>query len=313
MRQMSDRSPTAPMESGALNMLLLRHSADRMRYYFMFCFHIKIACDYLAEVHGEFIDPNSAIVDHATHQVDTGARLKTGNPFEKDSVQPDDLSATGWDSMDAAHMNNLGLAKGFTSTCERLGTYDPIMNELYSRCVSFCRDTRWLPQPINLGPDKVIDQVHRNMHHHTFSNASNTPCITSANITLYCDTAKSMLDTFALKKKTVHNTLAEAAENYKKGISILQPILLVELEREVAEFTRDINRALKDQAIDARKKFFSTTNWSAIPIAYKWFASHNSTIDSTLNNPMDFEIEQATQNHFDEAFTKQTYSESPPF
>ncbi|RON08927.1 hypothetical protein BK659_11800 [Pseudomonas brassicacearum] len=271
-RKASDRAEYAPLESGTLDDALRRHSAERIRHFFLFCFYVEVTCDYLSTIHGETFEPTSVITDHATHQVDTGVRDSKRGKLELDSQTPADLQVTGWGSMDAAHFNNLGLKDNFLQKGKQLGEYDPMVSDLLSRCVDTCRNTRWLPQAINLGPDKVIDIVHRVVHIQTLSPTSAAPCASLTNIRLYIDMAISMLKNMA-DKKADKNTLKKTEEYYRLGLTDIEYKLLLTIEDEVIAIVRSINTHLLKLAMDSNSPANAQQiNWSAIPKAKSWFA-----------------------------------------
>ena len=250
-RILQERNEFAALFSGGLEDALIRHAADRITHFFYFCFFIEITCDYLSKVHGKVISPKEAISPHATHQVDKGMRDATLDKMDVDSSSPSSLRVTGHASMDAAHTNNLGLSEPFIRACVQYGGQDSMVSQLYYLCEDFCSNTTLLPQSINLGPDKVIDTIHRDMYNAVFSMWSTAPRITDSNVGLYSNKAKWALSSMAVKKVD-KNTLAETASYYAKGISGIENKLVEIIGNEVGVIVSKINAFLNNNVFDTR-------------------------------------------------------------
>ncbi|WP_157406476.1 MULTISPECIES: hypothetical protein [unclassified Janthinobacterium] len=214
---MQERNEYAALFSGSLDAALSRHAADRILHFFFFCFYVEITCDYLA-IYNVCILPKDAISPHATHQVDKGVRNKAMEKLDVYSSAPANLTVTGHGSMDAAHTNNLGLTDPFVRACEKYAISDQLLGRLYTCCENFCSNTTLLPQSINLGPDKVVDQVHRDMYNEIFSMSSKKPRITEGKVCHYLNHASNLLQEMAIKK-VEKNVLAETAGYYIAGIN----------------------------------------------------------------------------------------------
>jgi hypothetical protein len=70
--------------------------------------------------------------------------------------------ATACGRTDAAHYCNLGIEAKFRARIAELARpeTDQIAFDLYEALKAICGNTKWLPQRINIGPDRVIDKLH---------------------------------------------------------------------------------------------------------------------------------------------------------
>jgi hypothetical protein len=65
--------------------------------------------------------------------------------------------STGFTNVDAAHFCNLGVKPGFAS---QIDMTNPQISALYEFAKTLAGNTRWLPQLVNIGPDRKIDILH---------------------------------------------------------------------------------------------------------------------------------------------------------
>jgi hypothetical protein len=247
-RTLQQRNEFGALFSGDLESALQRHGADRILHFFYFCFYVELTCDYLTRLKFP-ISPREAITDHATHQVDKGTRSSTIQKLEVYSLSPADLRVTGHGSMDAAHTNNLGLSRDFVKLCERNSASDPVVYKLYGYCKDLCSNTTLLPQSINLGPDKVIDKIHRDMCNHIFSPLSTRPRIKESDVKLYGELADYRLRVMQQKKEE-KTTLAATAEYYLAGIdSVIDKVIgMVGLEATEIIFALNAHLSTSESA-----------------------------------------------------------------
>ncbi len=251
-RLTSQRVQSAPVESGPLRESLPRHAFERIRHFFLFCFYVELTCDYVETLHGIKFNPLHVTTHCATHQVDSGTRLKSGAPLNKKSKQPLEESTTGHSRMDAAHFNNLGLTADFLRRLDRLGDDDEMVSELRSRCIDMCRNTRLLPQAINLGPDKVIDRIHETVRLRTFDASATEPCISVTNIRLYLDMAVSALKIMT-DRKAHEPTLQATGDLYIEGLTRAESELARTLYDEVDGMVTAINRHVAQMLADQKQ------------------------------------------------------------
>ena len=162
-RKKSSRTATALNLSGQLGDALTRHAGERMRHLFLFLFAVDAACR-LVNAAGHSFKPSLMIQEAATHQVDVGLRTSdlTKDVFDEMDASVIQLSSTSFTKIDAAHYCNLGLDPGpwgkLTKCAEALAADDAV--ELIEAAEVFTGNTVWLPQRVNIGPDRIIDQLH---------------------------------------------------------------------------------------------------------------------------------------------------------
>lgn len=159
-RAKTRRSPTAVSLSGPLSHALPRHAEQRAQHFFLFLFSLRAACNLIFDGSGRTFHPADLICEAATHQIDSGLRQNAN----RDTFDPRDpnvvaRNATSFSKIDAAHYCNLGLAGDF-ATLESLARQDDDALELIDMCKVLAGNTVWLPQQINIGPDRVIDRLH---------------------------------------------------------------------------------------------------------------------------------------------------------
>jgi len=101
------------------------------------------------------------IKEAATHQVDSGLRSdeKTRNVFDANLIQ---VPSTSYNKIDAAHYCNLGLVPSnwakLTAAAESLSADTAV--EMIEKAEVYTANTVWLPQRVNIGPVRIIDQLH---------------------------------------------------------------------------------------------------------------------------------------------------------
>lgn len=194
----SDRSPTGACLSGALTHALPRHAEQRAKHFFLFLFALQAACDMVSRRVGRSFDPLDIVREAATHQIDSGLRQSAG----RDLFDPADPAVvhhngTSFGSIDAAHYCNLGLAGRFSDLCASAGT-DRDTVEMIALCTILAGDTVWLPQQINIGPDRVIDQLHHQLAVAFFQ--AGRPVFGPQNIATYAARSDADMRTYADRK-----------------------------------------------------------------------------------------------------------------
>ncbi len=158
------RSPSAVNLSGPLGPALEAHARERMRHFFLFLFAVDATCRLASVGQPAPFRPSSMIQEAATVQVDTGMRgsLQDYDKFDETNANVVHLPATSFTAIDAAHFCNLGLKSGpwasLTTAAETLADNHAI--DLLEYAEVFTGDTAQLPQRVNIGPDRIIDQLH---------------------------------------------------------------------------------------------------------------------------------------------------------
>lgn len=163
-RKKIPRSTTAVNISGELGTVLLRHAAERIRHLFLFLFAIDAACKLVNTDLGTTASPLAVIQEAATHQVDSGLRESSGvkDAFDENDAGVVKMMSAAFNRIDAAHFCNLGLQASpwskLTLLAESL-TKDHAV-DMIEMAEIFTSNTIWLPQRVNIGPDRIIDQQH---------------------------------------------------------------------------------------------------------------------------------------------------------
>ncbi|MEL6110325.1 MAG: hypothetical protein AAFU85_30320 [Planctomycetota bacterium] len=149
--------------SGSLHESIRDHAKQRMLHFFSYLAFSRMLSVRFAMLYSTVLDSGKIIKAAATEQADTGFREKQqGRPiFDKTNPSLMGTPATSFDRMDAAHFCNLGIVSQIKQAC--LNSNDPLLVNLVQRLQSFAGDTKWLPQRINIGPDRVIDQLHHRL------------------------------------------------------------------------------------------------------------------------------------------------------
>jgi hypothetical protein len=62
--------------------------------------------------------------------------------------------------MDASHFCNLGIVDKYQGMFSIMGIKDRTLSALYNNLEATCANTRWLPQRVNIGPDRRVDKFH---------------------------------------------------------------------------------------------------------------------------------------------------------
>ena len=147
--------------AGTLQETLPKHAFERCRIFFFFLHAIRALEFVNNEVQGRAkIAALDGFTTAATHQIDSGFRDAAGpgyQVFGADDVGVIQLPATTFTNTDAAHFCNLGIDPGFVG---KLDLGNTMVADLYHELKAFAGATRWLPQLVNIGPDRVIDVLH---------------------------------------------------------------------------------------------------------------------------------------------------------
>ncbi len=208
----SNRSPTGVSLSGPLTHALPRHAEQRAKQFFLFLFALQATCDMVLARTGRRFDPLDIVREAATHQIDSGLRQEAGrDPFNAADPAVVHVNGTSFSRIDAAHYCNLGLAGDF-SLLKSVSSGDRDCEEMVELCETLAGDTVWLPQKINLGPDRVIDQAHYRLALDFFRNGR--PVLTPQNVALYAARSDADIRNFANDKDLSEPGLAACARLY---------------------------------------------------------------------------------------------------
>ncbi|MGC8469493.1 MAG: hypothetical protein ACP5NI_06265 [Acetobacteraceae bacterium] len=181
--------------SGSLGPALARHAGERMRHFFVFLFAVDAACRLVAAATNRAIAPLSMLKEAASVQVDVGMRstLPDYDKFDETDANVVNLQATAFTAIDAAHFCNLGLQAGswagLVFAAETMKGDHAI--ELIEMAELLTGDTCQLPQRVNIGPDRIIDQVHWALAKEFLGDGQ--PVFSAARLTRYASEAAAQL------------------------------------------------------------------------------------------------------------------------
>jgi hypothetical protein len=159
----TSRTENALNLSGQLGPALTRHAIQRRRHLFLFLFAVDAACR-LVDPQRNTVKPGDMIQEAATHQIDSGLRstAATRDVFDASNLGVVNLSSTSFTKIDASHYCNLGLRAGpwgqLASTAHQ--SNNAVALEMIEAAQTYTGNTGWLPQQVNIGPDRIIDQLH---------------------------------------------------------------------------------------------------------------------------------------------------------
>ncbi len=133
------------------------HAESRMRFYFRFIFYVSSITSRLNKKSKKLLRATDFVDYKATHQWGSGHRKKDVGAQE--STHKTERKSDDFRSVDAAHKCGLGISPSLTKLVEQ--SEDPSVKRLYEEIMRVISDTRLLPQRVNIGPDKIIDELHR--------------------------------------------------------------------------------------------------------------------------------------------------------
>ena len=187
-------SPTGSVLAGTLDKAIIGHATERMRHFFLYLYIHRIIIERLNTAHGQTLAPDFGMRVAATHQVDSGMRSTDAAYYGFDNTDPNIIQqpATACGRMDAAHYCNLGVAPALGVHCNTVNTDRPLF-DLFEALKLVCGNTRYMPQRINIGPDRVIDQMHGDLARDMLDG---TPPIDSDHRRRYVTEATQRLNTY---------------------------------------------------------------------------------------------------------------------
>lgn len=187
------------MLAGTLSETLPKHAFERCRIFFFFLHAIRALEFVNNEVQGRAkIAAKDGFSAAATHQIDSGFRDASGpgyHVFGVDDPQVIQLSSTAFTNTDAAHFCNLGIDPGFV---DKLDLGNQMIADLYHELKAFAGATRWLPQLVNIGPDRVIDVLHGEMAAEFL--ADGDAIVSRSRIATYVKRVSAEMEVFERKK-----------------------------------------------------------------------------------------------------------------
>lgn len=205
-RDKSSRSLTSVNLAGTLGKSLRHHAMERCRHFFLYMFFYKALTDRLNAKHDQEFSSNGGVSVAATHQIDSGMRItgvKRKHYYGFDETDPEivNKAATACGETDAAHYCNLGIAPDYRDKIAHYATPEKDQGafDLYEALKAFCGNTKWLPQRINIGPDRVIDALHGTL---ALRMLNGKPPVSALNRAAYLKEARAAMVKYA---KTQHD------------------------------------------------------------------------------------------------------------
>jgi hypothetical protein len=196
-RVKSERSEYAVNFSGLLGARLQWHAWERMRHLFLFQFAVEAACDRVKTLTGTSYRHDQVIREKATHQIDTGFRSTNTeyDRFDETDQKIVQLASTTFSNTDAAHFCNLGFGDGWDAI-KLQRSRDAGLDALIGLAETLAGNTVQLPQRVNIGLDRIIDQFHW-----AFSNAlfGIRPAVSLDSIKAYAEGATNVLGEYKAK------------------------------------------------------------------------------------------------------------------
>jgi hypothetical protein len=216
-RDKTKRSPTSVNISGSLGESLVHHSTERCRHFFLYLFFYKALADRLNANHGQSFSASEGVSLAATHQVDSGMRAKNTKVYYGfDEADPEIVkkSATACGDTDAAHYCNLGIEAGYRAKIAPFvrPEIDQVAFDLYEALKAFSGNTKWLPQKVNIGPDRVIDELHGTL---AMRMLNGKPPVSTKNLATYLTDARRVMAEYRDKRAELgYHGLAACADAY---------------------------------------------------------------------------------------------------
>ncbi len=203
-RSKTSRIPGAANLSGRLEDMLHVHAFERCRHFFLFLYTIK-AIEYLNNKdtsRAPILAANGFDIK-AMHQIDDGFRSEDPGhvDFRRDDDTVIDETATSFTNTDAAHFCNLGIKPSFTG---QLDLSNQHVFDLHEQLKVFAGNTTWLPQIVNIGPDRKIDVLHGELATKFLKDTTSAVCSRSR-IAEYINEATLRLTNYALQQRKAKN------------------------------------------------------------------------------------------------------------
>ena len=203
-RSKSSRIPGTANLSGRLEDMLHLHAFERCRHFFLFLYTIK-AIEYLnnKDTTRAKISAADGFDVKATHQIDDGFRSEDPGhtDFRRDDEDIIDETGSAFTNTDAAHYCNLGIKPSFTASLDLSNQH---VFDLHEQLKVFAGNTMWLPQIVNIGPDRKIDVLHGELATKFLKDTTSAVC-SRTRIAEYINEATIRLTNYALQQKKAKN------------------------------------------------------------------------------------------------------------
>lgn len=213
-RQKADRLDHVNIDrSGPLRARLERHAYERGVHFFAYMFYVRALVDY-TQSKGEKVSWATVIDKAATHQVDAGRRSSESvyDLFDKEDVSVVDINSTSFCKMDATHINNVGIQRGWLSRWRTLASSDQTVALLLENAELMSGNTIQLPQKVNINPDRCVDKLHNRL---VGTMITATPLVTRDAVRRYYHEATVEMKSYlADQTKKGRDGLAECAKSY---------------------------------------------------------------------------------------------------
>lgn len=268
-RQKSSRGSVSVNISGPLGMRLRGHAFERCRHFFLFVTTLR-QIEYLNNhtTGRALIDASKMFEKKATHQIDDGFRSEQSEhiEFRRDDDMIVDETSTAFARVDAAHYCNLGIKPALASSIDRS---NQVISDLYENLKVYAGNTTWLPQIVNIGPDRIIDKLHGELAE-SFLKDGNAAICSRTRIQQYIAAATLALGVYVLNQTKT--------KNYGK-VACAKCYLAAYVEKETVTFgtTPQVTRELPDFA----EKIFASMSGSIAG----WCEATNNN-DQALRNKL---------------------------
>lgn len=193
----TDTNKALAILGGNLGDALRMHAAQRADYFFMFLFCHKALADRLRDVHGLQVAHGEGVSVKATHQIAYG--LRSGDDryylFQDKDASIVEKYATDCGRTDAAHYCNLGISAKFLSKANEFAkpTVDRAAFQFREILEVMAGATRQLPQRVNIGPDRIVDQAHGDM---AIAFLNGSAPVSALNYTTYIETCREAMEIY---------------------------------------------------------------------------------------------------------------------
>jgi hypothetical protein len=236
-RKHDEISPTAVNFAGPLGQRLVNHAHSRLTHFFYFLFSVSALCKRIDDLDGGKTNPADIVKPIATHQIGVGFKSTRieHRAFDKKATGLVYQNSSDFSQMDAAHFCNLGFDEHYQSSIySRIMAQhnDALAIRLYEHIKKFAGDTQLLPKRINIGPDRIIDQLHGVLAKR-FLTASRTPVtgvpmpvVTSALIATYLAEALIVMSDYRDQlERSGDDGLVECVDCYISVYNPMGPVL----------------------------------------------------------------------------------------
>lgn len=197
--------------SGELGEELKKHAHERCRHYYHYAFYLSALYELLSNRSATSSKVTTFITKKASHQIDSGHRSK--NPQHNTWVADPsvvNMPVTAFKKMDAAHFCNLGATPELKMLVNRGG--DGVETRFMENLEAIMGNTRPMPQKVNIGPDRIVDELHGRKIYQDLT--QDQPTVSSQRINEYLCGGASAMRAYVQSKLRDRPGLKACAECY---------------------------------------------------------------------------------------------------